>query len=66
MLLEHLDGYEAAQCIAAGGAVLAGACPPPVESADDCTSGSAARRAGICRTVRSPLYQRISQNSITR
>ena len=23
MLLEHLDGYEAAQCIAAGGAVLA-------------------------------------------
>ena len=23
MLLEHLDGYEAAQCIAAGGAVAA-------------------------------------------
>ena len=23
MLLEHLDGYEAAQCLAAGGAVLA-------------------------------------------
>ena len=43
MLLEHLDGYEAAQCIAAGGAVLAarGLALAPVASCAlpaDCSS----------------------------